>query len=101
MRPPYRLARTTERPLLYLKCFFQGVGTSYLLRDGDRVEVWVDQRMIGDCPADLVLDIIGHHFRGLQLIQEIALAAVPPRPPLAPAVQAKQLARAAQRRTRT
>ena len=57
--------------------------------------------LIGECSATLILDIIGHHFRGLQLAQQIEVAAVPPRMPLAPAVQAQQLERAAQRRKRS
>ena len=60
----------------------------------------MDTRMLVDAPADLVLEIVSHHFRGLQLTEELRMVSVPPRKPLAPAIQGKQLERGEARRTR-
>lgn len=92
-----------SRPIasvIRLICRFRRSSTSWPLESGDRVEIWVDSRMIGECDADLIVELVAHAFRGTQLSQEVALAAVPPRYPLAPAIQAKQLERAKSRRAR-
>jgi hypothetical protein len=70
------------------------------LTEGDTVEVWTDNRMIGEVTGTLVIEVIAYHLRGAQLQQEFDTSLVPPRKPLAPAVQGKQLERAAARRSR-
>ena len=86
--------------MLVLACRFRGVGTTWPLRPGDSVEVWRDHRMIGEVPAELLIELLSYHFRGLQLQEEFRGAVVPARKPLAPSLQEKQLERSEARRTR-
>ena len=79
---------------------FRRSGMSWPLTEGDTVELWVSNRMIGDLDGSLVLELLAHHLRDAQLRADFDLSLVPPRKPLAPAIVAKQRARAEERRRR-
>lgn len=100
MRPLIRLCRS-DRLVIRLICRFRRSGMSWPLTEGDTIEVWADNRMIGELPAQLVVEVLAYHLRGAQLQAEFDLSLVPPRKPLAPAILAKQLERAAERRKRS
>lgn len=99
MRPLIRLARA-NRTVIRLVCRFRRSGMSWPLTEGDTVEVWAENRMIGELPAQLVVEVLAYHLRGAQIQAEFDLSMVPPRKPLAPTVVAKQLERAKARRRR-
>lgn len=55
---------------LVLVCVFRSQGVRWPLRPGDTVEVWNDKHEhLGELAADLVLDLIAHHFHGLSLTE--------------------------------
>lgn len=82
---------------------FRSQGTSWPLREGDVLEIRHDLDEIAELPAEVVLELLGHHLRGLELQRLIATFVAPPptpRKPLAPAVREAQQHRAAARRSR-
>jgi hypothetical protein len=86
--------------LIRLACRFRGVGTTWPLREGDTVEAWTGLRLVAEIPAELLIELIAHHLRGIALQDEFRVTVTPARKPLAPIVEAKQAARAAVRRSR-
>ena len=79
---------------------FRRSGMSWPLTEGDTVELWVANHMIGQLSGELVVELLAHHLRDAQLRAELDLSLIPPRKPLSPAIQARQLARAEERRKR-
>lgn len=82
---------------------FRSQGSSWPLREGDVLEIRQDLDEIAEIPAEVVLELLGHHLRAIELQRVMMLfvkSPPTPRKPLTPEMIALQQKRAAERRSR-
>jgi hypothetical protein len=86
--------------VIELVIWFRSQGTSWPLRAGDIVEVREAETRL-EIRAELVIEIVAHHFRSIELQEAMRTGALPRKPParaLPDVIAQRRLARRSRRR---